>query len=328
MTAPTEIVAMDVGGTNARFCVATLAVGEAPSLGPVFRVAAAEHPTFGAAWGEFARWLGRLPPRAATLAVACPVDGDVLKLTNSPWSLRRSALPAELGVDRLAVLNDFGAVTHAVPWLEAAGGLVHLCGPDTGLPDEGAISVIGPGTGLGVGLLLRRGGVDHVIETEAGHADFAAVDPIEDALLERLRARYTRVSVERVVSGPGLVNIYETLAAAEGRAVKILDDKALWPIAIAGEDALAADALERFAQALGSAVGNIALTHLARAVVLAGGIPPRIVAQLRGGGFAARMRAKGRFEHLLAKVPVFVCTHPEPGLLGAAAAFGVMEGFS
>jgi len=316
----TEIVAMDIGGTNARFALATLAPGAAPLLGAPVKLHAADYPTLAAAYQDFAARLGRpLPPRAA-LAVACPVDGDILKLTNSPWVLRKSTLKQQLGLDDLLIVNDFGAVTHAVPRL-GPEHLVHLCGPDTGLPAQGTITVVGPGTGLGVGLLLRTPGHDHVIETEGGHMDFAPCDSIEDMLLARLRGRYGRVSVERVCAGPGLVNIYEALAHAEGKPVPILDDKELWPVAIDGSNDIAAQALMRFCAALGCATGNLALAHLAKAVVLAGGIPPRILQPLKASGFGARFRAKGRFEALMAAIPVYACTHPEPGLLGAAAAY-------
>jgi len=320
----TEIVAMDVGGTNARFVLATLEPGEPPQLSAPVKLKAADYPSLAAAFQAFSERAGRALPTRAALAVACPVDGDLLKLTNSPWTLRKSTLPDELGVEDLIILNDFGAVTHAVPKL-GTESLIHLCGPDKGLPVHGAVTVVGPGTGLGVGLLYRANGHNHVIETEGGHMDFAPCDAIEDMLLERLRGRYTRVSVERVCSGPGLVNIYETLAQAEGRPVTLLDDHALWPVAIDGSNELAAQALQRFCAALGCAAGNLALAHLAKAVVLAGGIPPRILPQLKASGFGARFRAKGRFETLMSAIPVYACVHPDPGLLGAAAAFQEMR---
>ncbi|MDT7934538.1 MAG: glucokinase [Sphingomonadaceae bacterium] len=316
----TALVAIDVGGTHARFAVAALRPGAPPTLGTTVKLKAADFPTLGAAYHAFAAQAGgKLPPRAA-LAVACPVDGDLLKLTNSPWVLRTSALPAELGLERLLVLNDFGAVTHAIPRLEP-DALLHLCGPDSPLPGNGPIAVVGPGTGLGVGLLLRRDGHTHVVETEGGHMDFAPVDAIEDALLVRLRQHYGRVSVERIVSGPGLAHIYEALAAHEGRPVKLSGDAELWAAASEGSDDLAARALERWCLALGCVAGNLALAHGAKAVVLAGGLPPRILPQLLSGGFEQRFRAKGRFEAMMGSIPVRVCIHPEPGLLGAAAAF-------
>lgn len=319
-TAPITLAVADVGGTNCRFSLAHVAPGTVPALvGEVATIHTADYATFAAAW---ASWVERLPvrPTAASIAIATFIAGDALKLTNNPWVIRPSTLAHELGVDRVLLLNDFGAITHAVGWLGAAD-LAHLCGPDTGVPAQGVVSVVGPGTGLGVSYLLRRGGHVQVVETEGGHADFAPVDPIEDQLLARLRTRLIRVSVERVCSGPGLARIYEALAIAEGRPVAILEDRALWSEAIAGTNPLAVAALERFASALGTACGDIALAQGAAGLVLAGGLPPRFLLQLRASGFAGRFRAKGRFEALMASLPVYVCTHPQPGLLGAAAAF-------
>ena len=138
-------------------------------------------------------------------------------------------------------------------------------------PEQGVISIVGPGSGLGVAHVLRRDRHNHVIECEGGHMDFAPVDEIEDMILARLRKQFGRVSVERVVSGAGLANIYEALAAIEGRAVKTGDNKVLWTAALEGRDTLAIVALDRFCLILGSVAGNIALAHGANAVVLAGG---------------------------------------------------------
>ena len=169
--------------------------------------------------------------------------------------------------------------------------------------------------------VLRRDGLNHVIECEGGHIDFAPLDGIEDIILARLRKRYRRVSAERVASGFGLANIYEGLAAIEGRAVETGDNKALWTSALAGEDNLAVAALDRFCLSLGSIAGDIALVHGANAVVIAGGLGLRIAHLLPSSGFAGRFVAKGRFESRMASIPVKVITHPQPGLFGAAAAF-------
>jgi glucokinase len=160
-----------------------------------------------------------------------------------------------------------------------------------------------------------------VVSTEGGHSDFAPLDAIEDEILAQLRKRYRRVSVERVVSGPGLVDIYQTLARIEGRAVQQLDDKALWTLGMSGDDSLAALAIERFCLSLGSIAGDIALTQGGAAVVIAGGLGLRIKDTLLTSGFDDRFRAKGRFESMMARLPVKLITHPQPGLFGAAAAF-------
>jgi glucokinase len=200
--------------------------------------------------------------------------------------------------------------------------LRHLCGPDEPLGKEGTISIVGPGTGLGVAQLHRQDGQITVVETEGGHIDFAPLDLLEDQILERLRQRYRRVSVERVVSGPGLANLYEALAAIEGRIVPVGDDIELWKLALAGSDVLASAALDRFCLSLGAVAGDLALAHGAwSGSVIAGGVGARIADHLPISGFAGRYTAKGRFEARMAKIPVKLVMHEQPGLLGAAVAF-------
>jgi glucokinase len=317
-----EIVAVDLGGTNVRFAIAEVAAGRVQALGPATTLHTAEHSSLAAAWAAYAAHAGRVLPRAAALAVACPISGDVLKLTNSPWVLRPGTLKAELGIDLMTLVNDFGAVGHAVAQLPNAD-LRHIAGPDTPLPRRGVIGIVGPGTGLGVAHVLRLEDTYHVIESEGGHIDFAPVDSIDDAILARLRARYRRVSAERIVSGPGLVNIYECLAALEGRAVPPPEDKTLWSAALGGTDTLAVTALGRFCLTLGSVAGDLALAQGAHAMVIGGGIGARIADILPESGFSSRFTAKGRFEAMLAAIPVKLITHAQPGLFGAAAAFAM-----
>ena len=200
--------------------------------------------------------------------------------------------------------------------------MLHLCGPNEPLGKDGTISIVGPGTGLGVAQLQRHDGRVIVVETEGGHIDFAPLDALEDQILQRLRQRYRRVSIERLVSGPGLPNIYEALAAIEGRTVRVGDDKELWKAALDGSDILAAAALDRFCLSLGAVAGDLALAHGAwSGSVIAGGVGKRIADHLPLSGFAGRYTAKGRFEARMAQIPVKLITHEQPGLLGAAAAF-------
>jgi glucokinase len=316
----TQIVAVDIGGTHARFALAEVAGGRVQSLGEAITLKTAEHASLQTAWEDFGKQIGTPLPDAVGIAIACPVTGDVLKLTNNPWIIRPAMICEKLGVQRYSLVNDFGAVGHAVPQV-GAEEFTHLCGPDIPLPDTGTISIIGPGTGLGVAHILRTGSTYHVNATEGGHLDFAPLDAIEDAILARLRARYRRVSTERVVSGPGLVEIYEALAALEGRAIQSLDDKSLWTLALAGEDSLAVAALDRFCLSLGSVAGDIALAQGGSGVVIAGGLGLRIADTLKRSGFADRFKAKGRFEAMMAAIPVKLITHPQPGLFGAAAAY-------
>jgi glucokinase len=316
----TEVVAVDIGGTHARFAIARLAGGRVASLGEICTLKTADHASLQTAWEAFGRQAALPLPPAAGIAIAGPIQGEVLKFTNNPWVIRPEAMPQQLGVDRFRLVNDFGAVGHAVAQLEA-GHFRHVCGPARPLPDEGVISIVGPGTGLGVGQLLRRAGHYHVIETEGGHIDFAPLDPLEDRILAYLRTRYRRVSVERIASGMGLANIYEALAAIEQQPAVHRDEKALWAAALAGEDRLAAAALDRFFLSLGAVAGDIALAQGARAVVIAGGLGLRLADRLPRSGFPGRFIAKGRFERRMDEMPVKLITHPQPGLFGAAAAF-------
>jgi glucokinase len=225
-----------------------------------------------------------------------------------------------LEVDQWVLINDFGAVGHAVAQLPD-DEFVHLCGPDEPLPKRGSITVCGPGTGLGVAQVFRGKDRYHIIETEGGHMDFAPLDGLEDAIVKRLRKTYTRVSAERICSGPGIVPIYETLAAIEPKAVESQDDKTLWNMALEGKDDLAVAALDRFCLALGAVAGDLALAHGPKGVVIAGGLGLRLKDKLLESGFAQRFTAKGRFQGLMSSIPVKLITHPQPGLLGAAAAF-------
>ena len=320
-----QIVSVDIGGTHARFALADIEGGRVTALGEAITMPTAEHASFQTAWEAFGAQIAQPMPKAVAIAIAAPVVGDIIKFTNNPWIIRPGLIPEKLGVDHWVLVNDFEAVGHAIAQAEA-NHFIHLCGPDAPLPAEGTISIIGPGTGLGVAHIWREQGDYHVVATEGGHIDFAPLDGIEDAVLTRLRNRYRRVSAERVVSGPGLVDIYETLAGIEGRPVVPLEDKALWALGTSGKDSLAAAAVDRFCLSLGSVAGDIALAQGGKGVVIAGGLGLRIRETLLRSGFAERFRAKGRFEALMASIPVKLITHPQPGLFGAAAAFAKDQG--
>jgi glucokinase len=321
---PIDIVAADIGGTHARYAIATIQNGKVTSLGEPVTLLARDHASLASSWQAFARALNRPLPQAASIAVACPIAGDILKLTNNPWVIRPATLAAELNLDALTLINDFGAMGHALSQMPATD-LQHLAGPDIPLPETGVITVIGPGTGFGVAHVLRRDGRHHVIECEGGHTDFSPLDHLEDSILQHLRSRFGRVSVERIVSGPGLANIHEALAAIEGQQIQPGEDKELWARAIAGADTLASAALSRFCLSLGAVAGDLALAQGANAVVITGGIAPRIAHLLPTSGFTERFRAKGRFDRMMSEIPVKLMTHPNPGLLGVAAAFAELR---
>jgi glucokinase len=315
-----KIVVADIGGTNARFAIAELDGDRVITLSHQIVLKTAEYADLASAWRAFAAQLGEPPPRAAGVAIAGPVVGETLTLTNTNWVIRPAELKQALELDRLALVNDFAAVAHAVAHL-GEDQLRTICGPERALPGEGVISVVGPGTGLGAALLVRNGGRYGVIATESGHAGFAPGDDVDDAILARLRARLGRVSVERVVSGPGLVAIYNALAERQGAPPFAGDDRALWSAALAGEAGLAAAALERFCLCLGAAAGDVALAHGARGVAIAGGLGLRLADVLPRSRFVEGFVAKGRFEQHMAAMPVKLVLHEQPGLLGAAAAF-------
>lgn len=316
----TNLVVADIGGTHARFAIATLDAGRVTDLCDVVTIKTADHASLQSAWADYGEALGRPLPRAAALAVAGTVGGEVVRLTNTGWTIKPALIGQQLGVDALTLVNDFAAVAHAVAGLPAQD-LAHLSGPDVELPGQGVITVLGPGTGLGVAYLHRGPGGSVVVQTEASHLDFAPVDAVEDHILAVLRERFGRASAERVVSGPGLAHIHAALAAREGRDVFAMDDAALWSLALTGDDPLATAALDRFCLSLGSVAGDLALAQGAVGVVLAGGLTERIATRLAASGFAQRFLAKGRFEALMATMPVKRLTHPQPGLYGAAQAF-------
>ncbi|TKD50258.1 glucokinase [Sphingomonas baiyangensis] len=315
-----EIVAVDIGGTHARFAIAEVEGGRVVRMDEPVTQKTAEHGSLQLAWQAFGAAAGRPLPRAAAIAVASPINPDLIKLTNNPWIIRPPLIRERLEVDQYTLINDFGAIGHAVAQMDEAA-FVHVTGPEGPLPGDGALTVCGPGTGLGVAQVIRSAAGYRVIETEGGHTDFAPLDGIEDAILQRLRKSYTRVSVERVCSGPGIVGIYETLAAMEDRPVRQLDDKAIWTLAFEGKDSLASAALDRFCLSLGAVAGDLALSHGPTGVVIAGGLGLRLKDHLLRSGFAERFVAKGRFQTLMRGVPVKLITHPQPGLFGAAAAF-------
>jgi glucokinase len=318
-----EIVVADIGGTHARFALARIAGGRVLALGEAATLKVADYPDLPAAWRAFAALLGRAPSPRACFAVACPVRGEVLKFTNNHWVFRPAELAREIGIDELVLVNDFGAVAHAVAQAPPQD-LIHIAGPRRPLPRPGVVSILGPGTGLGVALLLLDRDGHRVVETEGAHAHFAPLDDFEETLARRLGRSFGRVSVERVVSGPGLAHIRAALPLAED-AAPFADDVALWAAAISGADPLARAALERFCLCLGAFAGDVALVHGADALVLAGGISPRIKDFLQKPGFAQRLVAKGRYAGMMAELPVWLIAHEQPGLFGAAAAFAARK---
>jgi len=327
----------DIGGTNARFALVDLAAPRVELLAskslPNAQFASLQH-----AIEHYLADVHVTPARAA-LAVACPVGSDEIRLTNRAWSFSRSELQHTLGLSELRMLNDFGAVAWAVPTLTDADR-VTLHG-DPQAPLRGPISVLGPGTGLGVALLIddsERGW--QVVETEGGHVSFAPIGDEERAIAAWLTAQHGRTSTERLLCGKGLSEIDLVLRGAPplpGSSYPLLpgesslhppslrDPATIVAAALDGHDAAARRALARFCAVLGSVAGDCALIHGARRVMIAGGIVPRFIPFLRSSAFRERFLAKGRMATLLESVPIQVITHPHPGLLGAACALRASE---
>jgi glucokinase len=310
-----RIVAGDIGGTHARFGLADVADGRVVSLGEPVILPTAQHDGLPSAWKAYGAMLGKPLPRLASLAIAGPLTGGPVRFLNSPWVVYPDTIEQDLGLDQVLLLNDFGAMAHAVQGLDPHC-FTHVCGPDLPLPEHGAISVLGPGTGLGVAVLQRTGAGPVVLETEGSHIHFAPLDEKERLISERIAARYGRTSIERVVSGPGLCDVVRAFAPAEAR-----DDAAIWDAAIAGEEPVLREALDLFLASYGAATGDLSLAHGAMGVALTGGLTNRLLPLIAASRFHARFLDKGRYRPRMETVPVKLVTHPQPGLFGAAAAF-------
>lgn len=266
-------------------------------------------------------------PRVAGFGVAAPVREGTARFANLDWWVRREALSRRVGIDRIRILNDFEALCHALPLL-GSGGVADLL---EGQPaPDGAVAVLGAGTGLGHAFATRGGGEFRVHSSEAGHVDFGPRDPIQDALLRWLRERRGRGSYERVLSGPGLLDVYrflvETGRAEEdpGTRSRLTSDSApavVSELALDGADPACERALEIFVDVYGAQAGNFALAVQATGgVYLGGGIAPEILPALRGETFRRAFREKGKMASIVREIPVRVITDPDAGLIGAAAA--------
>lgn len=304
----------DIGGTHVRF--AMVEPGRGPGDPTVLRCADYAGPTE-AARAYLAAMAPDSHPRRAAFAVASAITGDRVDLTNSTWRFSIDGVRQDLGLDRLDVVNDFTAVALSVRYL---GGdhLVRLGGE---LPAPGApIAVLGPGTGLGVsGLVLSRAGDWIALATEGGHVTMAPTDEREAAVLDWLRKRFDHVSAERVLSGPGLVNLYEAVAHLRGRPAAYTMPDAISQRALDGTCPICREALDMFFRMLGTIAGNLALTMGARGgVYVAGGILPRMKDELARSGFRERFEAKGRFQAYLEPIPAWLVIHPQPAFIGLA----------
>jgi glucokinase len=304
----------DIGATNARF-------GLVSPDGRLlhWRSYACEHyPTIDSALVEYLDARGGLPmPRQAAIAIASAITGDHVSMTNHPWSFSIAALKARFGFDRLEVINDFTAQALALPHLTPADRLPVGSGSAVaGAP----LAVLGPGSGLGVSGLVACAAGWIALTGEGGHATMAAATDRESAVLDHMRRHFDHVSAERVLSGPGLVNLYNSLAEIDGGLSRGYTAAQITDLGMRGEDPVCVEATAMFCAMLGTMAGNLALTFGARGgVYIAGGIVPRLGRFFADSRFRARFEAKGRFEAYLAAIPTFVVTHQLPAFLGCAA---------
>lgn len=310
---PARAVVADIGGTNARFAVADLETLELSEIG---RFLCSEHPSLAGAARAYLEGL-KNPPRHAAIAVAAPVVGETIKLTNSPWSFRRRELCRAVGLDGVLVLNDFHALALSLPFLGSAE--LHRLGGGEPAPHAPKV-VLGPGTGIGVAGLVW-GGSDWVgVPCEGGHISLAANSAEEFALATRLRSGRTHLSVERVLSGPGLADLYRAVAESHGETAEALVPNDVLTRGLAGSDKIAVEALRLFVVWLGAFAGDAALLFGAQGgVYLGGGIAPKMLAALSTETFRHAFEEKGRMRGYLAPIPVFVILAPFAALKGAAA---------
>jgi glucokinase len=304
----------DIGGTHARFAL----VGpDGEAANPVvLRCADYEGPA-PAIRAYLAGQGGGAAPRRAAFAVASVIDGDRIELTNSPWRFSIEATRGAVGLDRLEVVNDFTAVALSLRFLKPE----HLLSIGGGSPRPGSpLAVLGPGTGLGVSALVpSAGGEWTALDTEGGHVTMAAATEREARILDWLRTRFDHVSAERVLSGQGLVNLYQAIAALSGHQAVFSTPDVISQRGLDGSCPVSREAVETFFAMLGTAAGNLALSLGAKGgVFVAGGILPRMADAFRLSPFRTRFEAHGRFQPYLAAIPTSLIVHPLPAFVGLA----------
>jgi len=320
------LLAGDIGGTRTRLALYD------ESTGALRRVASTQYESRSASTFEeiVARFLhesGNPETTAACFGVAGAVVGGKVRTTNLPWQVSEAGLAERLNIPRVRLLNDLEAAAHGVVAITDPTSLVVLQ-PGSPPDERRALALVSAGTGLGVALMWWNGHEYHVAPSEGGHCDFAPQDEVEDALLVWLRDQFGHVSYERIVSGPGLVNLYRFLRAYRkipepgwlttrigfGDPAPVIAEAAL-----EHSDPVCDETLTRFVRIYGAAAGNYALTSLAvDGVFLGGGIAPKILSRLRDGTFLDAFAAKGRFAEAMRKMPIHVVMAPDVALLGAA----------
>ncbi|MDR3528574.1 MAG: glucokinase [Rhizomicrobium sp.] len=307
----------DIGGTNVRLALADLTDGS-PKISAPQSLPRAGYATFEEVVDLYLKQSGAPIPDAIVVAVAGPSKDGVVKLTNGKWVISEAVL-RERGFKEALVINDYAALAYAVEHL-SGDDLATIGGDHPGIPGE-TVGVVGAGTGLGVGALVRDKFSSSVMVTEGGHIAFSPVDETEYAILNVLKVRYGRVSAERLLSGPGLSNIHWALARLSGLDIAPLEPAEVAKRAVAAADPYCQKAFEVFLGIYGRFAGDIALAYGARGgIYLGGGIAPRFIKELNNGTFRRCFEDKGRFGGYVGIVPTKVIMHPYAALLGAGEA--------
>ncbi|NLH81265.1 MAG: glucokinase [Phyllobacteriaceae bacterium] len=313
------VLLADIGGTNARFAIVESPDAPFRDLG---RTPTADHDDPISAIERFVLPRLEVAPRSAILAVAAVIEGEEISFTNNHWVLEPGRLRAALDLDVVVVVNDFEAQALALPHL-GVDDLVPIGG---GRRRPGAtMAVIGPGTGLGVGLMVHARGVWIPVPGEGGHVDYAPRGPRETAIVEEVSRRSVaaggdgRVSAETVLAGPGIARVHQAVRTLRGEAPGALDPAGVTAAFEAGDPA-AIETMGFFAAALGRVAGDVALLSLPHGgVFLAGGIPPRVVPLLADGRFRAAFEDKWPYREMMASFVTAVVIHPLPAFVGLAA---------
>jgi glucokinase len=302
----------DVGGTNIR-----LAQIEDGKLSHIKKYLCSDYSSIDAVIKVYFKEFSEVKFAAGCLGVACPVNSDFISMTNNQWQFSITTLQESLGLEWLGVINDFTAVAHAVTVLsqqqKAQVGRGQAVATDN-------IAVFGPGTGLGVKHLTYTAEGWLALDGEGGHVDFAPVDEDDVAIWRFLTKKYGHASAEEVMSGRGLVQIYQALAEHKGLPAAFDDPADITDRALDGSCALSQATLTQFCRIMGSFAGNLALNMGTRGgVYIGGGIAPRFLNFLKDSDFRQRFEAKGRFRDYVASIPTFIITEPDHGLIGAMA---------
>jgi glucokinase len=327
--APTDTrLLADIGGTNARFAWQD---GPGAPLQDVLTLPCADFATIEAAMRAYLAQTarpGRGLPRRCAMGIANPIGGDLVQMTNHHWSFSIEALRRALALQELIVINDFTALALAIPHLQPDERRLMTVGPQQAAPGQ-AIGVLGAGTGLGMGGLVPLalpGGLQWApIQGEGGHLSLAPETEQEMAVLRALQQRFSgRVSLERVLSGPGLINLLDALEVVMGKPAVLSERSAaaIVQTALSRQCPVCIQVLDTFCALLGGAAGDLALLLGARGgIYIGGGIVPRLGAWFDQSPFRARFEHKGRLSTLVREVPVFVI-HAEvsPALQGVSQA--------